>query len=71
MARGGGFPGNQKTPLDTPLTSRVPVEGKSSVCLICMKYRLLFLIIIIISLVSWHWGGEPPAALTCDIKISA
>ena len=31
-------------------TSRVPVEGKSSVCLICMKYRILILIIIIISL---------------------
>ena len=30
-------------------TSRVPVEGKSSVCQICMKYRI-FLIIIIISL---------------------
>ena len=30
-------------------TSRVPVEGKSSVCLICVKYRI-FLIIIIISL---------------------
>ena len=30
-------------------TSRVPVEGKSSVCLICMKYRI-FLIIIIINL---------------------
>ena len=26
------------------------VEGKSSVCLICMKYRIIFLIIIIISL---------------------
>ena len=32
-------------------TSRVPVEGKSSVCLICMKYKLIILIIIIISLV--------------------
>ena len=31
-------------------TSRVPVEGKSSVCLICMKYRIIFLTIIIISL---------------------
>ena len=31
-------------------TSRVPVEGKSSVCLTCMNYRILFLIIIIISL---------------------
>ena len=34
-------------------TSRVPVEGKSSVCLICMKYRILnyyILVIIIISL---------------------
>ena len=31
-------------------TSRVPVEGKSSVCLICMKYRIIFLIIITISL---------------------
>ena len=28
-------------------TSRVPVEGRSSVCLICMKYRIIFLIIII------------------------
>ena len=32
------------------ITSRVPVEGKSSVCLICMKYRKIFLIIIIVSL---------------------
>ena len=32
------------------LTSRVPVEGKSSVCVIFMKYRIIFLIIIIISL---------------------
>ena len=31
-------------------TSRVPVEGKSSVCLICMKSRIIILIIIIISL---------------------
>ena len=31
-------------------TSRVPVEGKSSVCLIRMKYRIIFVIIIIISL---------------------
>ena len=31
-------------------TRRVPVEGKSSVCLICMKYRIIILIIIIISL---------------------
>ena len=31
-------------------TSRVPVEGKSSVCLICMKYRIIILIIIIISM---------------------
>ena len=30
-------------------TSRVPVEGKSSVCLICMKYRIIFLI----SLSAW------------------
>ena len=31
-------------------TSRVPVEGKSSVYLICMKYRIIIKIIIIISL---------------------
>ena len=31
-------------------TSWVPAEGRSSVCLICMKYRIIFLIIIIISL---------------------
>ena len=31
-------------------TRRVPVEGKSSVCLMCMKYRIIILIIIIISL---------------------
>ena len=31
-------------------TSRLPVEGKSSACLICMKYRIIILIIIIISL---------------------
>ena len=30
-------------------TSRVPVVGGSSVCLICMKYRRIILIIIIIS----------------------
>ena len=29
-------------------TSRVPVEGKSSVCVICMKYRIIIVIIIII-----------------------
>ena len=28
----------------------IPVEGKSSECLICMKYRIIILIIIIISL---------------------
>ena len=32
------------------VTRRVPIEGKSSVCLICMKYRIIVLIIIIISL---------------------
>ena len=32
------------------VTRRVPVEGKSLVCLICMKYRIIILIIIIISL---------------------
>ena len=32
------------------LTRWVPVEGKSPVCLICMKYRIIILIIIIISL---------------------
>ena len=32
------------------LTSQVPVEGKSSVCVICMKYRIIISIIIIISL---------------------
>ena len=31
-------------------TSRVTVQGKSLVCLICMKYRIIILIIIIISL---------------------
>ena len=31
-------------------TCRVPVDGKSSVCVICMKYRIIVLIIIIISL---------------------
>ena len=31
-------------------TSRVPVESKSPVCVICMKYRIILLIIIIISL---------------------
>ena len=31
-------------------TSRVPVEGKSSVCVICMKYRIINLIIMIINL---------------------
>ena len=30
--------------------SRVPVEEKSSVCVICMKYRIIILIIFIISL---------------------
>ena len=32
------------------VTRPVPVEGKSSVCLICMKYRIIMLIIIIISM---------------------
>ena len=32
------------------LSRRVPVWKKSSVCLICMKYRIIILIIIIISL---------------------
>ena len=32
------------------ITSRVPVEGKSSVCAISMNYRKMILIIIIISL---------------------
>ena len=31
------------------ITSRVSVEGKSSVCVICMKYRIIILIIMIIS----------------------
>ena len=31
-------------------TRPVPIEGKSSVCLICMKYRIILLIIIIISM---------------------
>ena len=31
-------------------TSRVAIEGKSSVCLICTKYRIIILNIIIISL---------------------
>ena len=38
------------TALQINLTSRVPVEGKSSVFLICTKYRIIILIIIIISL---------------------
>ena len=33
------------------MTSRVPVGGKASVCLICMKYRIIILIIIIKRLV--------------------
>ena len=33
-----------------PLLAGIPVEGKSSECLICMKYRIIILIIIIISL---------------------
>ena len=32
------------------LLAGIPVEGKSSMCLICMKYRIIILIIIIISL---------------------
>ena len=31
-------------------TGRVPVEGKSSLCVMCIKYRIIILIIIIISL---------------------
>ena len=31
-------------------TSRIPVEGKALVCLICVRYRIIILIIIIISL---------------------
>ena len=32
------------------VTRRLAGEGKSSVCLVCMKYRIIILIIIIISL---------------------
>ena len=32
------------------LLAGIPVEGKSSVCLICMKYRIIILIIFFISL---------------------
>ena len=32
------------------LLAGIPTEGKSSECLICMKYRIIILIIIIISL---------------------
>ena len=31
-------------------TSQVPVRSKSSVCVICMKYRIIIIIIIIISM---------------------
>ena len=31
-------------------TSRIPVEGKALVCLICVRYRIIILVIIIISL---------------------
>ena len=31
-------------------THRVPVEGTSSGCVICMKYRIIVLIIIVITL---------------------
>ena len=34
-------------------------------------YTLLRQRRLISSTVSWLWGGEPPAALTCDIKMSA
>ena len=34
----------------SPLLAGIPVEGKSSECLIGMKYRIIILIIIIISL---------------------
>ena len=37
-------------------TSRVPIEGKSSVCLICMKYRIKMLIIFIFSLGKILWS---------------
>ena len=42
----------RQTDIQTDLwrTRPVPVEGKSSVCLICMKYRIIMLIIIIISM---------------------
>ena len=35
------------TTVNYDYTSRVPVGGKASVCLICMKYRIIILIIII------------------------
>ena len=53
------------------LTSRVPVEGKSSLCVICMKYRIIVLIIIIISLGlhlimahAWYGNRTPNGRVT-------
>ena len=50
LPRGDTLALNRQCPLGAGttvlVTSRVPVEGKSSVCVICMKYRIIILIII-------------------------
>ena len=61
--------------IDIIITSRVPVEGKSSVYVICLKYRIIVLIIIIISLgqiLSYgthiiHVRTRPPTAVTVHV----
>ena len=43
----GGHVKQNETINSLSFTSRVPVKGKSSVCVICMKYRIIILIVII------------------------
>ena len=38
-----------RSPCVFSITSRAPVEGKSSVCLICIEYRMIILMIVIIT----------------------
>ena len=62
-------------------TSRVPVQGKSSVCAICMKYRIIILIIISLGQILLSYTGcianisrthartptPPPFRLSCSM----
>ena len=46
-----------------------PVEGKSSECLICMKYRIIILIIIIMSTYVACKRQNAPMVLTNAVEI--